>query len=219
MGSHRATREARPGQLTGARRTALLVLAPVVWAAGMFGARLHPWLSVGLAALVLIAAVLLLDAVPRQALRVPARKVVVLAVLATAAMVAVTELFSPRVLAAFPAIRVMSAHTYRSLLGPHGTLAGVAFVIPVVFAEELIWRGAFQNAIATRSKTATVLVSAAVYAAAHATFGSALLVGVAFVCGIYWSALRAVSGSLLPSLMSHLVWDLILVLVPLAGVL
>jgi membrane protease YdiL (CAAX protease family) len=45
--------------------------------------------------------------------------------------------------------------------------------------------------------------------------GSLLLVVVAFLCGLYWSALRAISRSLVPSLCAHLAWDVALIVFPL----
>ena len=42
----------------------------------------------------------------------------------------------------------------------------------------------------------------------HAPLGSPLLVAVALLCGMAWGTLRAVSGSLVPGLLAHLVWDI-----------
>ena len=203
--------------MSGAARKRLLFLGPVVWGVGMYGARFHPWLSIGIAAALLVAMMVVLRAMPRRALLIPARNASLLAAAATAAMVGVTELFAPRVLTAFPSVRGISAETYRTLLGPHDMLAALAFVVPIVVVEELFWRGAFQDALAIRSKPLTVFVAASIYATAHIPFGSTLLVAVAFICGIYWSALRAVSGSLAPSLMSHLAWDITLIVIPLVA--
>jgi membrane protease YdiL (CAAX protease family) len=57
-----------------------------------------------------------------------------------------------------------------------------------------------------------VLLAAATYALAHAAIGSLLLVVVALLCGIVWGALRAASKSLLPPLIAHLVWDVLVLL-------
>ena len=50
------------------------------------------------------------------------------------------------------------------------------------------------------------------HALAHAALGSGLLLVVAFLCGIAWGALRAASKSLLPPLVAHLVWDVVVLL-------
>ena len=57
-----------------------------------------------------------------------------------------------------------------------------------------------------------MFVAAVAYAVAHAPLGSALLVVVAFLCGLAWGALRAASKSLVPPLMAHLVWDVLVLL-------
>jgi membrane protease YdiL (CAAX protease family) len=62
----------------------------------------------------------------------------------------------------------------------------------------------------TLSRLTTVVVfSAVAYALAHAPIGSPLLVALALVCGLFWSALRAWTGSLVAPLVSHLLWDLL----------
>jgi membrane protease YdiL (CAAX protease family) len=57
--------------------------------------------------------------------------------------------------------------------------------------------------------TAVVVLSAVAYAVAHAPIGSPLLVALALLCGLFWSALRAWTGSLVAPLVSHLLWDLL----------
>jgi hypothetical protein len=55
------------------------------------------------------------------------------------------------------------------------------------------------------------------YTLAVAPAGSALLLVITMPCGLYWSVLRAWTGSLAPVLVCHLVWDLfVFVLPPLA---
>jgi len=41
----------------------------------------------------------------------------------------------------------------------------------------------------------------------QAPLGSPSLVVAAFACGLVWSALRAATGSLVPTLVAHLLWD------------
>ena len=81
-----------------------------------------------------------------------------------------------------------------------------------VYPDDLV-----QEALSRRlSPVPAILLTSAVYAAAHAPVGPPMLVGLALACGLYWSLLRAWTGSLLPGLLSHLVWDfLVFVLRPL----
>ncbi len=57
-----------------------------------------------------------------------------------------------------------------------------------------------------------VILAALAYALAHAPLGSPVLVVVALSCGVVWGALRAASASLVPSLLAHLVWDILVLL-------
>jgi hypothetical protein len=46
--------------------------------------------------------------------------------------------------------------------------------------------------------------------------GSPLLLLVALLCGLHWGALKAGTGSLVPVLVCHLLWDLVVfILLPL----
>lgn len=198
-------------------RDGIRLAIPVVWAAGMFASRLDPWLAIGIAAAILVAAVLATDAARVATLLRPTLQLLVIAVLAAAAMIVVTDFSFPAAIRWMPSLRSMSADIYGRFVDRHTTPATLAFVVPLVFVEEILWRGAFQDALPFRSQTVSVLLAAAIYAAAHAPFGSALLAAVAFVCALYWSALRAASGSLVPSLVAHLAWDVTLIIVPLVS--
>src|SRR5205085_4666074 len=98
--------------------------------------------------------------------------------------------------------------------GGRTPLRALVYVLPIVVAEEVIWRGAFEEWIGAR-RYATAFTCGIVYALAHASRGSVLLVLVAFICGVYWSLLREGSRSLAPSLIAHLMWDAAIVLAPL----
>lgn len=198
-------------------RDSVALAIPVVWAAGMLAARLDPWLAIGTAAALLVAAVLATDACRVADLLRPTLPLLAIGIVGAAAMIAVTDFSFSALIRWMPSLPGMSAEIYGRFVSRHTTAATLAFVVPLVFAEEILWRGAFQDALPLRSQTARVLLAAAIYAAAHAPFGSPLLVAVAFVCAIYWSGLRAASGSLIPPLVAHLAWDVTLILIPLAS--
>jgi len=124
----------------------------------------------------------------------------------------------PLVARRVPALALETGNLYATFLAGRRTVAILLFVIPVIVAEELMWRGAFQGWIAQHlpaSRLAIIVLAAAGYAIAHLPLGSPLLVGIAFLCGLYWSALRSLTRSVVPSLIAHLAWDLALILVPL----
>ena len=127
-------------------------------------------------------------------------------------MAAVTYLLYP-VLARFaPFIATDTARLYAAFRAPSLLIASVALA-PVVLGEELVWRGAVQAAPVRRLRPwGGVTLAAAAYALAQAPLGSAVLVLVAFLCGLFWGALRAATSSLVPTLVAHLVWDLLVLL-------
>ena len=204
--------------MTAAQKTTR-VAVPVVWAVAMLAARVfNPWIPIAVAAIGLSATVLSVDRQLMRELLRPALRPFVIGVAGAAVMIAATYLLFPLLSEAIPAIGTRTHDLYSLFLTGRPRSSVILFVIPIIVAEEILWRGAFQEWVATRFASTPFLIatlSAVTYAVAHAPFGSLLLVAIAFVCGLYWSAMRQISGSLLPSLIAHLAWDLALVLVPL----
>src|SRR5262249_711941 len=108
------------------------------------------------------------------------------------------HLLAPRL---FP-LRVAAADLYARF--PERDATRAVLVPAGAFAEEIIWRGGIQSALARRCGRLTFLASAVIYAASHATSGSWLLVALALVLGAFWSLLRQLTGSLIPAVVSHL---------------
>jgi len=187
-------------------------LIPALWALMMLATRfVEPLPVIFTGALTMAAVVAWRDRVAlRPLLRVTPR-IALLAIVATVAMIAVTYAVFPLLARSIPAIGTETRLIYSRFLSGRALLLLFAAVAPVVIAEEVLWRGAFQGALGRFA----VLLAAATYAIAHAPAGSLLLVIVALVCGVYWSALRAISGSLIPPLCAHLAWDLVLIAFPL----
>ena len=100
-----------------------------------------------------------------------------------------------------PALAAATRDLYAQF--PNRDLAHALLISGIVVAEEIIWRGFVQSALRGR-----VALSALVYALAHLTCGSPLLVALALVLGAFWSFLRQASGSLVAPLVSHLAFDL-----------
>lgn len=194
-------------------KTARTVAIPLLWSLVMLAARFGDPLPVIALSAVTMAAVIgwherttlgpLLRVTPRIAL---------LAVAAAVAMVAVTYLAYPLLATSIPRLGTETQAIYTRFLSHRTPLVLIAAVIPVVLAEEVLWRGVFQGSLVRLS----VLAAAVVYGVAHAPAGSLLLMSVALVCGLYWSALRRISGSLIPSLCAHLAWDILLIAFPLS---
>jgi membrane protease YdiL (CAAX protease family) len=129
-------------------------------------------------------------------------------------MIAVTQFLFPLAVLWVPVIAPSTAILY----GAFGaaTPFKLAVMIAVIVGEEIVWRGLVQSALGQRfGVRAAVVLAGLAYAVGHAPVGSPLLVLVALCCGLYWGALRAITKSLVPSLVSHILWDLtVLVWVP-----
>lgn len=135
------------------------------------------------------------------------RRIVGAAIGASVLMLAVTALSYPLLIESSPWMQSEAALLIERFIAGRSALVMILAVIPVIAAEEWLWRGIVQE----RLGASRALLAASLYAAAHVTSGSLLLVGVAFVCGVFWSLLRKYTGSLWPGFISHLAWDFALI--------
>lgn len=188
-------------------RQAVLML--LVWIGGATLARgVGVWVGIGSAAIVLGGGVLFTAAGKqvRRQLR-PSSALVATGLVAALVMIAATELLYPLAVRLVPAI---GSYT-RALYGELGkmTLFKLTVIGLVILGEETVWRGVVQGALRRRfGVIVTVAMAAIAYGVGHIPTGSLLLPLVALLCGLYWSALTAWTGSLVPALIAHLLWDL-----------
>jgi membrane protease YdiL (CAAX protease family) len=84
-------------------------------------------------------------------------------------------------------------------------------------AEEIYWRGFVQRTLSRRLGAMTgVLLTSAIYALVHVFALNLMLVIAAAVCGLFWGWLYQREQSLIPLIISHSLWDvLIFVIFPL----
>lgn len=81
------------------------------------------------------------------------------------------------------------------------------WVLAIIVAEELLWRGALLEAFASRvSPRAAMVLSVATYCLAQAGTGSWIVTLLALVCGTLWTVQRHLTRSLLSPLIAHLIW-------------
>jgi membrane protease YdiL (CAAX protease family) len=192
--------------------TSLALACAIVWlAAASSAGLLGTWLAVGGAAIGLGSAVFVLDASARRSLR-PSARLAIVGAGAGGLMAAATYLIYPALARLSPFIAIDTARLYVSFRALPPVIASFA-ILPVIVGEELVWRGAVQTDLVGRlGQWRGVTLAALVYALAHAPLGSPLLVAVALLCGMAWGTLRAASGSLVPGLLAHLVWDVLVFL-------
>lgn len=192
---------------------ALALGCVAAWLAAASSARLLGiWLAIGGAAVVLGIAVLVLDRAASRATLRPSLRLVLLGTVVGGMMTAATHLLYPLLIATAPFIARDTAFLYSAFRAPSLAIASLALV-PVILGEELVWRGVVQAALVQRCGSwAGISLTAAAYALAHAPLGSPVLVLAALLCGLCWGALRIASGSLVPTLVAHLLWDALVLL-------
>jgi CAAX protease family protein len=87
------------------------------------------------------------------------------------------------------------------------------WVLAIIFAEELLWRGALLRVLARRVPDAVAMsLSVATYALAQFGTGSWIVMLLALVCGAIWTVQRRLTRSLLSPLLSHLIWTPVVIL-------
>ena len=195
------------------RSTTLAFTSIVAWlAAAAIAGPLGIWPAIGGVAVLLGVAVVLFDRPAPTALLQPSPRLVLLGATAGGLMAAATYLLYPVLARLVPFIATDTARLYSAFRAPSPAFASMALV-PVVVGEELVWRGAVQASLVRRlGAWRGVALAAIVYALVHAPLGSLVLVAGAFFCGLAWGALRATTASLVPTLVAHLLWDVLVLL-------
>lgn len=114
--------------------------------------------------------------------------------------------------ALFPRLQADVAVLYRN--AARAPLAeALPWVLVIIVAEELLWRGALLHALTHRvSEPLAMVLSVASYAAAQIGTGSWIVVLLALVCGTVWTLQRRWSRSLLSPLLAHLIWTPVVIL-------
>jgi membrane protease YdiL (CAAX protease family) len=182
-----------------------------ILAAGFTGV-LGAWVAIGGVAVGLGMAVLLLDRPASESLLQPSPRLVLLGAVVGGSMAAATYVLYPLLVSMFPGIATDTALLYAAFRASPVAIAWIALA-PVTFGEELVWRGVVLTPLVRRlGPWGGVTLAAAAYALACAPLGSPVLVAVALLCGLVWGALRAATASLVPTLVAHLVWDVVVLL-------
>jgi membrane protease YdiL (CAAX protease family) len=112
-----------------------------------------------------------------------------------------------RALREWPAAAAQIAGVYGWKNAVPGATA-LPLLLLIVFAEEIVWRGAVGLPFAARwGPWRGTLIAGVAFAAAHIPMGVPVLVLAALAAGTFWSALVAKTRSGVPALVSHLLWD------------
>ena len=132
-------------------------------------------------------------------------------------MIAATYLLYPLFARSWPPLRGEVHGLYQLLFRGQDRAGLAALVAAMSICEEILFRGWLLTPATRRSRVAQFALVSLFYAAIHVMSGSALLVVLAFVCGLTWGLLRRLTDSLWTSIVCHVAWDLaIMVIAPLA---
>ncbi|OGL42229.1 MAG: hypothetical protein A2161_06665, partial [Candidatus Schekmanbacteria bacterium RBG_13_48_7] len=79
---------------------------------------------------------------------------------------------------------------------------------PIGFGEEIFWRGFIQRFLTGKwNPLVAITVTTFLYVMVHVPTGNPILILAAFTCGLFWGSSYRLSGSIIPVLVSHMVWD------------
>ncbi|MHB8416485.1 MAG: CPBP family glutamic-type intramembrane protease [Myxococcales bacterium] len=184
-----------------------LLLAGFAWLTGFALLRRFGTVLPLFAMALLAAALALRHREARRVLRANGRAVAV-GLAAAGVQIAATYLLYPLCVRAWPPLADEVRGLQALLFHGQGRLAVGALVATMSACEEILFRGRV-----LQDRPRRVVLAALLYAAAHATSGSPVLIALAFGCGLYWGALRAASGSLWTSIVCHVAWDLVVMVI------
>lgn len=198
----------------------LLLLTSVVWLAGFALLQSRgTWLTFAVAGPILATLSVSFDTGTLPLLRPSVRKLA-LGLTFGLLMVALTRAAFAGVSPLLPAARASTLRLVELFYAGGFPLAvRVVLIVVIAASEEILFRGTVADARGAGQRPSRrgprVAALAAIYAFASLSLGSPLLVLCAFCCGLAWGALRVATGSLIPSMVAHVVWDVgVLVVFP-----
>jgi membrane protease YdiL (CAAX protease family) len=100
------------------------------------------------------------------------------------------------------------ASVYANLGGLSPAVVGLLLFFPIGFGEEVFWRGFVQRRLSERwSAGLAFVVTSLLYTGIHLGTGNPVLILAALTCGLFWGGFYWATGSLVPVLVSHMLWD------------
>ena len=100
------------------------------------------------------------------------------------------------------------ASVYANLGGLSPALVGLLLFFPIGFGEEVFWRGFVQRRLKERwGAGSAFILTTLLYTAVHVPTGNPVLILAALACGLFWGGFYRATGSLVPVLVSHMLWD------------
>ncbi|MFC1725077.1 CPBP family intramembrane glutamic endopeptidase [candidate division KSB1 bacterium] len=116
----------------------------------------------------------------------------------------------------FPEKLTQVREIYSNRLEMHPYIVAVLLFFPIGMGEEIFWRGYLQKYYSKKfgEKAALFLIITG-YIAVHLSSGNLMLILSAGICGIFWGLMFYFTKSVVPGIISHMVWDpVIFVILP-----
>lgn len=117
--------------------------------------------------------------------------------------------FLSRLIFPFSKTQILSVYSNRN----QSSLIVIALLLLFIIGsgEEIYWRGFIQQKLEEKfGKTRGLLFGALIYSLVHITTGNFMLILAALVCGLNWGWLYQREKSLIPILLSHALWDVMI---------
>jgi|SRR5579883_2056966 len=85
---------------------------------------------------------------------------------------------------------------------------GMMLFFPIGMCEELYWRGMVQQIMNEKyGRKRAVIFTVFFYTIVHLSTGNVMLILAAFTCGLFWALLYYYTKSIVPGVISHMLWD------------
>lgn len=201
------------GPATPRDRPLLALACVAAWLAAAFAAAVVGiWWAIGGAAIVLGGWVAVVAGADLRPLLKPTPRLLALGLAAGAVSVLASYGLYPLLVRLAPWATLETELLYAAFRAPSLLVASIVLV-PIIFGEEIVWRGVVQSTLARRlGAWGGALAAGTVYALASIAIGSPLLVLISLALGLLWSLLRALTGSLVPTLVAHVAWNAVVLL-------
>lgn len=185
----------------------MLLAMSVVWGVLLhqFGTSPIYWIMGPYAAIISATVLTMRGHALRRALR-PTRRNVAVGVGLGVVMTAATYPAYHLAQRLFPTLAQNVAQLYRQSHDESLPVA-LAWVVVIMSAEELLWRGAWVEALTARfGRLYAGVLSVLIYAVTQLSSGSFIVCLLAVVCGAVWTAERYYTKSMIAPLLSHAIW-------------
>ncbi len=97
---------------------------------------------------------------------------------------------------------------YANLGSLSPAIVGILLFFPIGFGEEIFWRGFVQRRLSeARSARLGFGLTLLLYTGVHLPTANPVLILAAFTCGAFWGGSYWLTGSIVPVLVSHMLWD------------